>query len=143
MYQKHFETLLSSPSQALSQLTKPPTPISLCPPPASLSRPFTRHRPRRHVCQPQSLSRTSLSYDRPPGHDPGCLFVSPSIPSSPFRTSLSLSQPQARDIEVVQFIWMDEIATEYIPNPNLERGQNDIRMEEIKASLQEIKQAMR
>ena len=48
-----------------------------------------------------------------------------------------------RDKEVVQLIWMDEIAIEYITNPNSERGQNDIRMEEIKASLQEIKQAKR
>lgn len=43
---------------------------------------------------------------------------------------------------VVQFIWMDEIATIYIPNPNSERGQNDVRMEEMKASLEEIKQGI-
>lgn len=44
---------------------------------------------------------------------------------------------------VVQFIWMDEIATRYIPNPISERGQNDVQIEEIKASLKEIKQGIR
>lgn len=43
----------------------------------------------------------------------------------------------------MQFIWMDKIATIYIPNPNSERGQNDVRIEEIKASLKQIKQGIR